>query len=180
MNRDMDRHLQENLERMRSFASYIVEVSIGNGEMRYSQRAIDLIKGFESLSLTKYKCSGEKDTIGWGHVILKGEDIPDKITVEKAEELLKQDVKKADDALKLLLSQSAPFTQNQYDALVSLVFNWGIRNFAESRCLKALNVGNTKQAVIEWREVIKTNGQISQGLINRRKKEIELFKGNYE
>lgn len=162
--------------------------------MKHSLVATELIKEFEGLSLTRYKCSSNKETIGFGHVILRFKEtgsaraeIPAKITKEHAEKILEKDLQLINLGLKKLINIEASgsarakedrITQNQYDAIVSLVFNWGLGNFSKSKCLEALQKGDFEQALKEWAEVRKSGGKVSKGLIKRREAEINLFKGN--
>jgi hypothetical protein len=117
-------------------------------QMQISQKGIEFIKRHEALRLHLYddktgksvkindKLKG-KPTIGWGHLLKKGEKY-EEITKEVAEALLKKDLETAEAALKRMVG--VPLTQNQYDALVSVIFSpsstvEGLKNiyFAESR-----------------------------------------------
>ena len=60
-------------------------------EVHISQNGINLIKKFEGCSLSAYKCPGGIWTIGWGHTSAVKQG--DRITQEKADELLKNDLK---------------------------------------------------------------------------------------
>jgi len=63
-----------------------------------SKKGLELIKSFEGLRLKPYYCSAGKLTIGYGHVIRKGENYPHEkaITEAEAENLLVKDVKHAE------------------------------------------------------------------------------------
>ena len=65
--------------------------------MKASQAAIDLIKRFESLRLEAYLCPAGVRTIGWGHTadVQPGQ----RISLAKAEELLRQDIQQVEDEL---------------------------------------------------------------------------------
>lgn len=65
-------------------------------------------------------------------------------------------------------------TQNQFDAIVSLIYNIGVGNFRKSNLLKNLKAGNKVIAdnFLSWN---KAGGKVIQGLINRRQKEWQLF-----
>ncbi len=45
---------------------------------------------------------------------------------------------------------AVPLTQNQFDALVSLIYNIGEGNFASSTLLKMLNAGNYRGAADQF------------------------------
>lgn len=70
-----------------------------------------------------------------------------------------------------------PVTQNQFDALVSFAYNIGTGKdgFAGSTALSRLNNGDAKGAAEAMTWWNKSDGKVSQGLINRRADEVELF-----
>jgi lysozyme len=145
--------------------------------MNTSQKGINLITKWEGLRLEKYFCQAKKPTIGYGHVILQNENIPDKITKEQAIEILKKDVQRFERAIEK--NVKVPLTQNQFDALVCFLVNTGeggIINSGVQRELNAGNYANVPSKMAEWRNIT-VNGvkQVSQGLVNRRKEEGELF-----
>lgn len=95
------------------------------------------------------------------------------VTQEKA--LLRQTVEpyaaKVRDLIKV------PVTQNQFDAMTSLAYNIGTGKdgFAGSTALARLNAGDAKGAAEAMTWWNKSEGQVSQGLINRRADEVEVF-----
>lgn len=101
-----------------------------------SENGLALIKRFEGFSATPYLCPAGKWTIGYGHVIsphlLRGP-----VTIEEAEALLKNDLVAVESAINRLVT--APLTQNQFDALCSLIYNIGVGAFAASTLLKLLS-----------------------------------------
>lgn len=98
--------------------------------------------------------------------------------MEKALDLLAEDVKDAEDAINDLVT--VPLTQNEFDALVCFVFNIGRGALRHSTTLKVINSGNKRQ-VPEWLRkwvyvTIEGGAKLrSDGLENRREKEIELW-----
>jgi lysozyme len=70
-----------------------------------------------------------------------------------------------------------PLTDYQYAALVSFVFNIGVNAFAGSTLLRLLNQGAYIHVPEQMKRWIYDNGEIVQGLINRRDKEIEMWNG---
>lgn len=106
--------------------------------MKIGTNGLNLIKLFKGLKLRAYKCPADIWPIGYGHT----DDIaPDDIITEKqAASLLCQDVAESERAINQYVHVS--LTQNQFDALVSFVFNTGNGNFAASTLLKNLNVGD--------------------------------------
>ena len=138
--------------------------------MKISETGINLIRDAEQLKLTAYLCPAGKWTIGYGHTSdVKQEDW---ITCEKAEQMLKTDLLWVEDTLNTL----GNFTQNQFDALASFVYNFGTPKFLNSTLLKKIQANAEKNEIIEeWSKWIYAGGKIQYGLIKRRQKEIDLF-----
>ncbi len=66
-------------------------------------------------------------------------------------------------------------TQNQFDALVSWVFNLGPANLAASTLLKVLNAKDYEGVPAQIKRWNKAGGKVLQGLIRRREAEALLF-----
>lgn len=122
-------------------------------------------------------------TIGYGHLIKPGEVFKNGITEAKALELLRTDITTAERAIKNNIL--VPLKQNQFDALVSLAYNIGTKNFADSTVVKYINNQNFHSPLYPnlesaWKAWNRSQGKISKGLINRRKHEWDLFhRGTY-
>jgi len=143
--------------------------------MKASNKAYILIKAFEGLRLTAYKCPAGVLTIGWGHT----KTVERGMTVNKeyAEILLTNDIAEFEDAINKLVKVT--INQNQFDALVSFVFNVGTENFKNSTLLKKINAKDFTGAAKEflrWNKARK-NGTlvVMQGLQRRREMEKDLF-----
>ena len=94
------------------------------------------------------------------------------ITQSKSTSLLINDLAWVESAING--NVKVPLTQNQYDALCSLVFNSGRNAFAGSTLLRLLNVNNYKGAAgpfFQWKRA----GNDPDLLLPRRKRERELF-----
>lgn len=143
-----------------------------NTSMKLSEKGLELLKSYESLRLTAYRDSGGVLTIGWGHT--KGVKEGDTCTLAEATQFLLDDVAEAEKAIN---KQNLNLNQNQYDALVSFVFNVGADAFKKSTLLKELkkNPNNQDNIKREFRRWNIDNGKIVDGLINRREKEIKLY-----
>ncbi len=142
--------------------------------MQTSQKGFDLITGFEGCELTAYPDPGsgvEPWTIGYGHThgVTKG----DVITQAQALQFLRDDVKIPE--LSIDTNVSAELNQNQFDALVSFIFNVGSENFTSSTLLKKLNAGDYAGAADEFLKWVHANGKTLPGLVERRAAERELF-----
>lgn len=144
--------------------------------MRTSQRGIDLIKEFEGYSERVYMCAGGKYTIGYGHT--RGVEVGDTCTREQAEKYLREDLQDAEESVLALIT--VPLTQNQFDALVSLVYNIGSGNFYNSTIRRVINlkindINEYRKAWLMW---VKSKGKILKGLEKRRVAEFNLFCSN--
>lgn len=135
-------------------------------------KSTQIIRDFEKLKLTAYlPTKDDVWTIGYGHT--KGVKPGMTITEEQAEIYLKEDVKWAEDAVNKLVK--VKLNQNQFDALVSFVFNIGESQFSTSTMLRKLNVGDYEGASNEFPRWNKQKGKVLNGLIRRREMERTLF-----
>lgn len=163
---------------------------------RNIKQGIDLIKAYEGLedgnpktvNLDPYLCPAGVWTIGWGHALvdvggdqIRGKEnegkaktiFPGGITRKEALALLNKDVgwlaHKIDNLLKV------PVADNQYNALLSFVYNVGINAFRSSTLLRKLNAGDYDAVPDQLRRWNKINGQPSRGLTRRREAECQLW-----
>jgi len=132
---------------------------------------LNLIKSFEGLRLRAYQCSANVWTIGYGHTAdVRANDV---ITEEEALSFLRQDVAESERAVNQYVH--VPLTQNQFDALVSFVFNLGVGSFRTSTLLKKLNAGDYDGVAQEFGRWIHAGGKKLPGLVRRREAERALF-----
>lgn len=130
----------------------------------------------EGNKLTAYQDGGGVWTIGVGHTSAAGAPEVRKgmtITASESDVILSRDLKDVEKAV--LSSVKVPLNQNEFDALVSLVFNIGPTAFAKSTLLKKLNAGDRAGAADQFLVWVKDNGKTVQGLVNRRKAERQQF-----
>ena len=133
---------------------------------------LDIIKRHEGLRLEAYMPTpNDVPTIGYGHT--KGVEMGMRITHAQANEYLKQDVAWAQDTVNSLVK--VRLTQNQFDALVSFVFNVGASAFAKSTLLRMLNGGDYQGAADQLLRWDKQGGKVLRGLTKRRAEERALF-----
>jgi lysozyme len=132
-----------------------------------------MIKHFEGLHLRAYLCANGIWTIGYGHT--SGVTPDSEIAAEEAERLLSLDVREAEACI--YFCRECPLNQNQFNALVSFVFNLGCRRFRTSTLLKKLNDGEYAGAAEEFPRWVKAGGVILPGLVRRREEEKKLFLG---
>ncbi len=117
-------------------------------------------------------------TIGYGHLIKQGENFRNGISEAKATELLRADIAIAERAVQN--NVIVPLSQNQFDALTSLAYNIGAKNFANSTVVKYINNPNFHSSVYPnlesaWKAWNRSQGEISNGLINRRQNEWDMY-----
>ncbi|MBB5519309.1 lysozyme [Amphiplicatus metriothermophilus] len=144
--------------------------------MKTSPNGVALIKRFEGLELEAYQDIAGIWTIGYGHT---GPDVKPgmKITEAEAEALLKRDLKPREEAVERLVK--VPLNQNEFDALVSFVYNVGIEAFRKSTALRRLNKGDRIGAAeaLTWWNKATVGGVLREvaGLTRRRAAERALF-----
>ncbi len=160
------------------------------GNMKISSDGIQHLVNIEGgAQLTMYNDAGKNKghcTIGVGHLIHKtvcNGTIPSEkpylkgISITHAKKLLKTDLAIAESAVNGAIT--VPLTQNQYDALVSFVFNAGAGAFRKSTLRKYINSKQYKKASNEfliWNKMTVSGAKkISAGLTNRRIAEKALF-----
>lgn len=141
--------------------------------MQISSTGLDFLKRWERFRSTAYNDGYGNMTIGYGHLIQPGEKFA-ALSQAEALELLQRDVAWAESTVNQLVR--VPLTQSQFDALTSLVFNWGAGNFRNSSHLALINSGDYAGTAARIREHPVTSGGVrSQGLVNRRSAEADLF-----
>ncbi|WP_238327294.1 lysozyme [Rodentibacter pneumotropicus] len=144
--------------------------------MKISEKGIEFIRQAEGEKLTAYPDIVGVWTIGVGHTgFVDGKSVSRgmAITKEKSKEILIADLKRFESAVNSAVKVS--LAQNQFDALVSLAFNIGEGAFTRSTLVKKLNAGDYKGAAEQFLVWKNAGGRVSQGLLNRRKREKVLF-----
>lgn len=139
--------------------------------MRISPAGLNWIASFEGLRLSAYLDGGGVPTIGYGHT--RGVRLGQTCTQAQALDWLREDACEAEAAVSRLVG--APINQNQFDALVSLVFNIGKSAFTKSTLLPLVNQENYVAAADQFKRWCFDSGVRVEGLLNRRLKERDLF-----
>src|SRR6187402_2641122 len=121
--------------------------------MKLSRSGAGKLIGREGERLKAYKDTKGIWTVGVGDTDLDNDGVLDvtPTTVLTQEQVLAnfaEDVKWAEDAVNK--GVKVALTQNQFDALVSFVFNVGASAFAKSTLLKVLNLGNYDEAAKQF------------------------------
>jgi lysozyme len=142
--------------------------------VKLSQKGIELIKQFEGYSSKAYPdpaTGGAPWTIGYGTT--KGVKPGMVITAQQAEKMLRDDVAKFESGVSSLIT--APTTQGQFDAMVSLAYNIGLGNFGKSTLLKKHNSRCYTCAADQFRVWNRANGKVMNGLTKRRADERQVY-----
>lgn len=139
--------------------------------MKVSNKGIELIKQFEGCRLHAYLCPAGIPTIGYGHT--QGVNIDDIITQSQADSLLKKDLEKYANFVNIY---HLDINQNQFDALVSFVYNLGPGNFKKSTLLRKIkNSPNDETIRKEFMKWVRAGGKVLEGLKKRRLAESNLY-----
>lgn len=137
----------------------------------------------EGLQLRAYKDSAGIPTIGIGTIRYPNGNkvkMGDVCTEDQAYQYLDHELNKMLGTINGLLV-NVDINQNQFDAIVLLVYNIGAGGFASSRVLKGIkkNPNDFKPIEAEWMgwNKVTINGKKEpvKGLTNRRKKEWQLY-----
>ena len=147
-----------------------------------TSKAENLIKFYEGLRLKAYLDPVNKYTIGWGNIFNYTKNRP----VQKGDVITKQEAQLFFDihmqgiiaGLKKLLKVN--INENQFNALLSWVYNFNLQKLATSTLLKLLNRGASKELVanefIKWNKGrVKGKLVVLPGLVTRRRAEADLF-----
>lgn len=154
--------------------------------MKMSKKGLDKLAEWEGVKTEVYKDSAGLPTIGVGHLLTKDElrsgkinilgrnvKYGDGLTEDQVEALFQQDIVSRETAVDKLVR--VPLSQNQFDALVSFVFNVGRQAFQNSTLLKVLNDGRYQDVPDQLERWIYSGGKKVDGLVNRRRNEISLW-----
>lgn len=146
---------------------------------RASPEILEHIKEFEQFREKAYiPVRGDRWTIGWGNTFyVDGSPVRegDTITMEGADKLLYTIVGRFERDLNRLIRTN--IKQNQFDALLSFIYNVGTGNFQTSTLLKVVNTNpdnfpEIERQFLRWN---KSGGKVQNGLIRRRKSEIKIY-----
>ena len=142
--------------------------------MKTSPKGIALIKKFEGLRLKAYLCPGGVWTIGYGHTACVKPGMV--ISEAQAEEFLKADLISFE---RYLNGLGLALNQNQFDALISLIYNIGIGNFQKSTLLRKARINANDNSIMdEFLRWVYSKGRVLPGLQRRRLREMKLYFSN--
>jgi len=150
-----------------------------------TDKADKLIKFYEESNIAKLKAYLDPVgiyTIGWGNTYNYTKNRPvqkdDKITKAEAELFYNLHKQGIITGLKKLLKVN--INENQFNALLSWVYNFNLQTLAKSTLLNLLNAGKSKELVanefLKWNKgTVKGKKVVLPGLVTRRRAEADLF-----
>lgn len=153
-----------------------------------TERVLQIIAKHEGFRSKPYLCPANKWTIGHGLTYypdtgFKVRQTDKPITKERSFELVSIIVDQTIDLIRNM-TPGVDLEQNQIDALVSFIFNIGIKNFQSSTLLKKVKLDPNDDSIriefMKWNKVtVVENGVtkkvVSNGLSKRRKEEADLY-----
>lgn len=147
--------------------------------MTINEAGLGIIKRRETLRLVAYAATEAERargiwSIGWGHT--RGVKEGDTCTPEWAEARLHEDIIHATFEAQWLVR--APLTENQWSALISLIYNVGTgksRINATSGIIQKINARDFQGAAEEFLRWNHQDGKVVDGLTKRRQEEHDLF-----
>ncbi len=147
---------------------------------KISQNGINLIKSFEGFRSKPYLCSANVPTVGYGStyypngkkVTLNDQPITEEYAVQLLSTMLDTYEKAVDSYCR------DDINQDQFDALVSFVYNLGNGSLKSSTLLKKLNVNPNDPTIRdEFMKWVNGGGKKLPGLVRRREAEANLYFG---
>ncbi len=142
---------------------------------KLSRAGLDFIKAHEGYRRRAAELPSGGWVVGYSHTQTAAAEV--EVEPEEAEQLLLHDLKPIVGAVNDLVL--APLTQNQFDALVSLAFNIGPRQFRLSGIVRHVNEGRPLDAAASfdvWRKAeVEGEAVVVDALVRRRAMEKALF-----
>ena len=142
-----------------------------------SKEGIALIKRYEGYKTTPYRCPAGLYTVGYGHVIGNGLQLPDEwnrtFSLGEIDELLRTDLARFERGV--LHYCTVYITQSQFDSLVSFSFNLGLGVLQRSTLRRKILRQDRQAAAKEILKYNKAGGQVLKGLTRRREAEYRMF-----
>lgn len=137
-----------------------------------SPRGVEMAKPLSRRVAGWARLDGKPWSIGWGHT---GSEVHEGLVwpQQQCDLQLVQDVWAREIQLNRMVK--VPLTQNQFDALMSLLYNIGEGNLAGSTLIRELNRGHYKTAAAQFAVWRKSRGVVDTVLARRRAVEARLF-----
>ncbi len=135
-----------------------------------------LIERWEGRRNSAYQDTAGLWTIGIGHLIGPGEQWMRTATLtdRQIDDLFSQDIAWAEAATARLFPKST--RQNQFDALLSFVFNMGETQVRNGTLDNLINDGAKPEEIsAKWMQYVYSGGKVTAGLVTRRVAELALY-----
>lgn len=143
-----------------------------------SEAMVEALVEEEGVRYRVYRDVAGYPTVGVGHLVEPEDNLRlgDRISHERAMTLLEADLAEAEDGVRDLLS-GLPVNQNEFDALVDLVFNVGIGNVSpeQSPRLNAAIEDGDYDAIAAELDYTSAAGRVARGLIHRSERRTQIF-----
>ncbi len=160
----------------------IWEIRTPVAEMHLSEDGYSLLQKLEGYSPELYSLNDGGFTIGFGFFVpyKEGAKWGKGITLDEAERILQQKVPAYEAQVKEYVN--VPLTQREFDALTLLAYNLGGFSKATSIINDINNMVDFDQLQSDWKRFVHSKApNVSKGLMNRRKDELEVRKtSNYQ
>lgn len=145
--------------------------------MKINYDGIQRIKRLEGWRESQYLDAVGLPTIGYGHLIRINERFPNKLSQIEGDRLLIKDIIPFENKINKIVK--VKLNQNQFNVLVSFLFNLGVNALDRTTSLKVLNSGDYKSfanRLLMWNKGM-INGKLTviQGLNNRRIEDRKIF-----
>jgi lysozyme len=141
--------------------------------LKVSAAGRKMIEGFEGLRLQAYQDVVGVWTIGYGHT--EGVRPGQVITQEQADQMFADDLDNIYGAGVETMIGTAPTTQNQFDAMVSLAYNIGVGAFGRSSVRRKHMLDDYTGAVAAFLLYNRAGGRVLPALSRRRAVEAALY-----
>lgn len=144
--------------------------------MRIGKEGKELLEQVEGRRNSMYLDSAGLPTIGIGHLIKANESwmLTATLTDAQVDALFAEDIAWAEQATARLFPNVK--RQNQFDALVSFVFNLGKPQVKNGTLDDLINEGASAESIsAKWMQYVRSGGSVTPGLVTRRAKELALY-----
>lgn len=134
---------------------------------------ISMVKRRESLQLQPYTCPGGYLSVGYGHVITKGEEyLKEGITEAQADSLLHSDMEYYKD----WVEKNLKLKGNQLKAMTHFCYAFGTTKLQKSTLYKKIKNGESiEEEILKW---VNIKGKPNSSLLRQRKLELAWYNSN--
>ena len=140
---------------------------------RIDDTGLALLKHFEGYYPYPYHDPVGIVTIGFGHVIQRGERLKAPLLGSQAVTLLESDANATAGHVNRLID--VPLYPGQADALISFAFNVGSGTLQRSSLRRAVNAQQNDKVPGEFMKWVRAGGHVLPGLVSRRRAEAALY-----